>query len=149
VVLEASVSVSVCAKEPTEPKVSAEINRYLANGHDFFAPGVFVAETLYVLCGKLHDGSLSAANHLLAIQDFHTMMTAFVLPPPNGEAALILRAEAIRGGYVCNRSADGLYLALAEELSQTRPTILLTLDKDMPKQAAKNAPTVTVQLLIP
>jgi len=60
---------------------------------------------------------------------------------------LIARAEEIRGGYSCRRSADGLYIALAEELSQSVPTELLTFDEDLPKQAAKNAPAVKVNLL--
>ena len=65
----------------------------------------------------------------------------------NGEKSLVLRAEAIRTTYTCRRSADGIYIALAEELTATRPTVLLTFDKDMPNQIAKNAPTVSVQLL--
>ena len=70
---------------------------------------------------------------------------ASVLPPPNGEASLIHRAEQIGSGYGCSRSADGLYIALAEELTATRPTILLTFDQGLPNQAAANAPTVTVK----
>jgi hypothetical protein len=37
--------------------------------------------------------------------------------------------------------------ALAEELSETRSTVLLTFDQDMPNQAARNAPTVSVHVL--
>ncbi len=147
VVLDASIAVAVTAKEATEPKVSAEINRYLAGGYEFFAPGVIVAETLYVLCGKLeNEKTLSPADHSKAVLGFHKLM-GLLLPPPDGEISLVLRAEAIRGSYTCRRSADGLYIALAEWLTQTRPTVLLTLDVDMPKQAAKNAPTVKVQLI--
>jgi len=72
---------------------------------------------------------------------------SFIQPHSNGEIALVLRAEAIRGLNSCRRSADGLYMTLAEELAQTRPTVLLTFDEDMAKQAARNAPTVTVELL--
>ncbi len=70
-----------------------------------------------------------------------------VLPPPSGDKRLIRRAEQIGAGYGCSRSADGIYLALAEQLSQTMPTILLTFDTGMPNQAAKNAPSVNVQVL--
>jgi hypothetical protein len=100
-------------------------------------------------CVKVQDGSLSATDHTQAVQDFYTMMSSFVLPPPNGDIALILRAEAIRGSYTCRRSADGLYIALAEDLGATRPTTLLTLDEDMPKQAARHAPGVNAQLIVP
>jgi predicted nucleic acid-binding protein len=149
VVLDANVSVSVCAREPTAAKAQAEITRYLAGGAEFYAPGVLVAETLYVLCGKLQDGSLSPADHVLAVQDFDTMMRAFVHPPPGGDATLLLRAEAIRGTYTCRRSADGLYIALAEALAATRTTMLLTFDQEMSKQALRNAPSVSVHLLTP
>jgi len=145
--VDASIAVAIAAREVTEPKASAEVNRYLASGAEFFAPGVLVAETLYVLCGKLEEEkTLSPADHATAVQAFHNLM-GFISSPPDGEISLVLRAEAIRGSYTCRRSADGLYIALAEALTRTRPTVLLTLDADMPKQAAKNAPTVTVQLL--
>lgn len=147
VVVDASICVAVCAKEPTSPVVNAEINRLLNNGSEFYAPGVLVAETLYVLCGKAKDGSLSTTDHVQAVEEFAIMMSAYILPPPHGDASLVRRAEAIRAHYPCNRSADGLYIALAEALSLVRQTILLTLDKDMPKQASKSAPSVQVQLL--
>ena len=70
-----------------------------------------------------------------------------VLPPPNGDSVLIERAEQISSGYGCSRSADGIYIALAEELTQTRPTVLLTFDKELQKQANKQAPSVVVQVL--
>lgn len=70
-----------------------------------------------------------------------------IYPPPNGDRSLIARAERIGADYGCSRSADGIYIALAEELSQTRPTAHLTFDKELPAQAAQNAPTVIVQLL--
>lgn len=149
VVLDASVVVSLTAKEAnTAAKVSVEIARYSANGYQFFAPGVLVGEVLYVLCGKLNDGSLSPIDHAQAIQDFSILMGS-ILPPPGGDAVLILRAETIRGSYTCRRSADGIYIALVEELAQTRTTILLTLDAEMPKQAKSRAPAVTVQVIVP
>jgi predicted nucleic acid-binding protein len=60
---------------------------------------------------------------------------------------LLLRAEAIRGSYTCRRSADGVYIALAEALSATRPTVLLTLDEGIKRQAAANAPAVRVHIV--
>jgi predicted nucleic acid-binding protein len=152
-VLDASVAVALASKEaPTEAKANAEIAYYSSLGYEFFAPGVIVSETLYVLCdmlcGKLQDGSLSAATHAKAVQSFYLLM-ATTLPPPNGEASLVLRAEAIRSSYTCRRSADGIYIALAEQLALVRPTTLLTLDADMSKQAANKAAGVTVHLITP
>jgi predicted nucleic acid-binding protein len=145
--IDASVTVAIAAKETDkEPQASTEIVRYSGLGYDFFAPGAVVTETLYVLCKKLESGALSAPDHAQAIQDFHAFMSK-VFPPPNGDGALILRTEAIRGTYTCRGSADGVNIALAEELTTVRPTVLLTFDEDMVKQANNNAPTVNVQLL--
>ncbi len=111
------------------------------------APGVIVAETLYVLCGKKTSGSLSLPDYATAVATFDRIM-ASVLPPPNGDASLIRRAEQIGNGYGCIRSADGIYIALAEELTASRPTELLTFDQGCPNQAAANAPTVIVKVLV-
>src|SRR5579862_3858606 len=138
VVVDTNLCVAVAAKETDkQSQASARLAHYTALGYEFFAPGVLVSETLYVLCKKLEVGTLTPATHAQAIADFHTFLS-FIQPPPNGEIALVLRAEAIRGSYTCRRSADGLYIALAEELSVTRPTVLLTFDEDMAKQAARN-----------
>lgn len=146
-VVDASVAISVSAKEDaTEARANAALAHYTALGYEFFAPGVIVSETLYVLCGNLQTGGLTTVTPAQAVQDFDTFM-GFILPPPNGDGALVLRAEAIRGSYTCRRSADGIYVALAEQLAAVRPTILLTFDQDMSKQAARNAPTVNVRLL--
>ena len=146
VVVDANVVISLAANEPTELTASTEIARYSALGYEFFAPGVMVAETLYVLCGKMNDGTLSATDHTLAVRKLDIFLKN-VSSAPSGDATLLMRSEAIRGDYSCRRSADGVYIALAEELSQTRPTVLLTFDQDMRNQATRNAPTVTVQVL--
>ena len=80
------------------------------------------------------------------MNDFQVFMRS-VSPPPGGEASLIPRADQIRSGYGCSRSADALYIASAEELSQTYTTRLLTFDQSVPKQAAQHAPLVRVHLL--
>ena len=117
VVLDASVTIAISSKEERkEAAASAEILRYSGPGYRFFAPGAIVTETLYVLCKKLDSGVLSSADHTQSVQDFHALMGR-VLPPPNGDGALILRTDAIRGAYSCRRSADGVYIALAEELA--------------------------------
>jgi predicted nucleic acid-binding protein len=146
VVVDANIAVSIAANEPTEANTRAEIARYSALGYDFFAPGVIVAESIYVLCGKLTDGSLSASDHAMSIKSLRVFLTR-VLPPPGGDVALLSRAESIRGSRSCRHSADGLYIALTEALSQTRPTVLLTYDESMSKQAAKAAPAALIHLL--
>jgi predicted nucleic acid-binding protein len=147
VVIDANVAVALAAHEVgRDAAASAEITKYLSQGFVLYAPGTIISETLYALCHKLNSGILSPASHSLAIANFQRTMTV-VEPPPNGEACVIHRAEEIRATYGCSRSADGIYIALAEELSKTMPTVLLTFDQELPKQAAKNAPTVTVVLL--
>ncbi len=74
-------------------------------------------------------------------------MATRILPPPYGEASIVLRAEAMRSGYGCSRSADGIYIALAEELTKSMPTVILTFDQSMGNQAASHAPTVKVETL--
>jgi predicted nucleic acid-binding protein len=84
VVIDGSVAIAICAKEAgREPKASAELLRYSTAGYAFYAPGTIVAETLYVLCGKLQQGHLTAATHAQAVTDFQTLMT-HILPPPSG-----------------------------------------------------------------
>lgn len=147
VVTDASFLIAICAKETqTEAVALAEFSRYSGMDYEFFAPGVLISETLYVLCGKLMEGSLNTSDHAQAVIDLEALVSS-ILPPPSGEASLIRRAEAIRAGYSCRRSADGIYIALAEQLAQTRPTVLLTFDKDLLRQAARHAPNVTVKLL--
>jgi hypothetical protein len=89
---------------------------------------------------------LTVAEHSQSVQRFGAMMFT-VLPPPNGDASLVARAEAIRGGYGCSRSADAIYIALAEELSIMMPTVILTFDQNMQNQVARHALSVTVHTL--
>jgi predicted nucleic acid-binding protein len=148
VVLDANIAISLCAMESTASKVQQSLFRYTVRNSQFYAPGVLIAETLYILCQKSQNGTLTPTEYAAAIVDFDVLLS-FVVPPPRGDASLMLRAEQIRSGYGCSRSADGLYIALAEELSQSQPTTLLTLDAGVSHQAAQNAPAVIVDLLIP
>lgn len=146
-IIDANVFIALCAREKAKlAAAETALNEYAAKGWLFYAPGVIIAEVLYVLCGKQHSGELDPTAHQEAIDSFQDQMKA-VLPPPRGDVALVGRAEEIRGGYSCRRSADGIYIALAEELTQTMMTELLTFDADLPKQAAHNAPMVKVNLL--
>lgn len=147
VVLDANVLIALCAREQ-DKLVTAEaaLLAYAAKGWLFYAPGVILGEVLYILCGKLQSGLLDATTHQEAIENLRDQMNA-ILPPPHGEVSLVMRAEEIRNGYGCSRSADGLYIALAEALTQTGPVELLTFDSGIVNQAARNAPTVKVNLL--
>ena len=147
VVIDANIMVALCAKEPLRfVALTAEVESYARAGSLFYAPNIIVGESLYALRRKLTDGALNATEHAQAVQSLRVRMTA-ILPPSGGEASLILRADQICDGYGYSRSADALYIALAEELSQTHTTHLLTFDQGLPKQAAQNAPLVNVHLL--
>ena len=93
-----------------------------------YAPGVIASEALHGFCRKEQEGLLTPQEYAQAVGDFHAFMTS-VLPPPSGDGSLIARADGIRAGYGCSRSADALYLALAEELSGTHTAVLLTFER--------------------
>ncbi len=122
--------------------------RHAQAGSAFYAPGVIVGECLFVLCKKCEDKALSTAEHAAAVSDLATYM-GMILPPPQGDRSLIARAEQLRNVYGCSRSADGLYLALTEELAGAGPAELLTFDAGIESQARTNAPSVVVRLLVP
>jgi predicted nucleic acid-binding protein len=147
VVTDANVLIALCSKEKlTFQTAEKEFDEYVRDGWEFFAPNVIVAEVFYVLCEKLANGILTEQEHEKALEFFTDLMSA-VLPPENGEASLIKRAEEIRQNYGCSRASDSLYIALAEELAKTRTTEVLTFDKGFVNQTAKNSPTVKVNLL--
>ncbi len=147
VTLDASFIISYCAKEPKRyAKAQAEIVRYAKDGWEFFAPGVAVSESLFVFCRKLQGGSLTSVEHIQAVQIFARLMRA-VRPPPGGESSLIARADQIRSTYGCSRSADSIYLALAEQLATIGAAELVTFDTKIEAQAKKNSPAVKVNCL--
>ena len=98
------------------------------------------------MCLKLNDGTLSASDHAAGIKIF-SQFASNVLPTPGGDITLINRAYQISAGYGCSRSADAIYIALAEELAQSGPTTLLTFDRGVQSQAKIHAPGVVVHLL--
>lgn len=149
VVIDANVLIAICAKEAnTYPVALAPMRRYVQNGSIVYAPGVIAAEALFALCRKLTNGVLTTQQHRRAVQRLRIGL-AGIRPPPNGEASLVQRAEQIRGSYGCSRSADGLYIALAEQLAQTGTAELVTFDVDLHQQASVTSPAVTVRLLSP
>ena len=91
---------------------------YASRGYQFFAPGCIVSECLYVLAEKVdRDKTLTPPEHAAALADLCTYM-GMLLPPPSGDFSLTARSEQIRSGYGASRSADGVFIALAEELQQ-------------------------------
>ena len=149
VVIDANVVIAICAKEARkEPVALAELAAYSIRGYQFYAPGLLISEALYVLCNQEQSGALSPIDFARAITELENL-TSGILPLPRGDIALVQRAAAIRTGYGCIRAADSIYLALAEELTQTRPTVILTFDQGISNQVVRNTPTVTVHVLIP
>jgi predicted nucleic acid-binding protein len=146
-VIDANVAIALCAQEASKyAKAKAAIARYSSMDYQFCAPEVIVSEVLYVLCCKLQRGELTVKEYDAAVVEFDDFMTA-VAPPAFGEKSLIVRAEQIRDSYGCSRSSDSLYIALAEQMAPIMPTELVTFDTDLPKQAARHAPTVVVNLI--
>ena len=147
VVVDANVLIAICAREKDKfSNAKAAIKNYAHSGRTFYAPGLIVGEVLYVLCGKLQNGLLTATEHDQAVRSFGAQMNA-ILSPPGSDASLIIRAAEISSGYGCSRSADSVYLALAEELAKSGTTDLLTFDEDLQKQARRNIPSVHINLL--
>ncbi len=147
-VIDANVLIGICAKEAEKvANATAALNEYSAQGTIFYAPGVSVSECLFILCNKLQKGVLTEAEHQRAIQYLKASM-GLIFPAPQGEAVLITRAHEIQSGYSCRHSTDSIYLALAEELARTNTVELLNFDQGPEQQAAKNAPTVKVRLLL-
>ena len=148
VIVDANIAVAIAAKETKREALAvAELSNYAVQGYEWFAPGAIATETLYALCQKFQAGLLTEVEYEKAISTFEVLLSS-LLSPPDGESVLIHRAYEIAKSYGCSRSADAVYIALAEELTRVRPTVLLTFDQDLPKQAARHAPTVTVRLLI-
>lgn len=146
VVIDANILIAICSKEPTEASARAELANYTNKNWAFYAPSVILSEVLFVLCKKAQNGIIDAATYKKAVEDFTDIMFA-VFPPPKGDMALLVRAEQIRSGYSCLHSGDGFYLALTEELAQNSHAEFLTFDQGTVNVAAKNAPTVKVNLL--
>ena len=147
VVPDANVLIGLCARETDKYQTAkTAFGDYIKKGYEFFAPNVIVGEVVFVLCQKFADGSLTQLEYEAAVNELKNYL-GFIELTPNGETSLIKRAVEIRDGYGCSRSSDAFYIALAEELAKTYDTELLTFDKGFVNQAAKNAPTVKINLL--
>jgi predicted nucleic acid-binding protein len=148
-ILDASFVVAICAKESDkEPIASPLMTSLMAAGGSFHAPAALVSEVLYVLCKKLQEGKLSTAEHAKALDSLEDIC-ALLSRRPDGDAPLFRRADAIRAGHTCRLCADGLYVALAEQVAQQERAVLITFDDGQERMAKREAPTVTVMLLVP
>lgn len=146
VVIDASILVSMTSNEiKTHLIAENAFNNYSQNGWEFFAPNVIVSEVLFALCHKLTAGVLTSIEYEQAIDSFLVLMKN--IKTDNNDLSLVKRAVEIRETYGCSRSSDALYIALAEDLAKTRTVELLTFDKGMINQAAKNAATLAVKVL--
>lgn len=146
-VVDASVMVAVCSREAGRYEdVEDLLERHADRFGTLYAPGVLMAEVLFALCRKLQAGDATPEQHGDSIRAF-VAYAAAILPPPGGDHALIERAEQIREGFGCSRSADGLYLALAEVLARQGDAVLVTYDLGMVQQAAAVALGAHVRLV--
>lgn len=135
IVVDANVAIALCSHEPGRaPVVAAALSSYAQQGRQAYAPAVIAAEALYVLCRKRAEGVLTPDEHARAVAALQAFLSALAAPPVS-DLALAARADALRGAYGCSRSADGLYLALAEFLAQGAPVDLITFDVDLARQA--------------
>jgi predicted nucleic acid-binding protein len=147
VVVDANIFIAICSKEPSEATARVALADYTTRNWDFYAPNVILSEVLFALCRKLSEGTIDAAIHKKAVEDFKLSFLPALSFPPMGDAALYTRAEEIRSGYSCLHSTDCFYLALTEELAKSGPAEFLTFDKRVVNVSASNAPAVKVNLL--
>ena len=148
VVVDANVLVAIAAREPlTGDIASDEMSRYTDEGCSFMAPALIVSETLYALCRKVESNVLSPIDYERAHIVLTTLLDVIQIPSDFNPVVVATRAHQLRLGYGCKRVTDSIYIALAEETGRSAETVLLTFDRDLEKQAARNAPTVRVHLL--
>jgi predicted nucleic acid-binding protein len=133
------------AKESKQSKAEKALEKYANDGWEFYAPSIIVAEVLYILCQKHHQGgTLTNKAYEEAVDNFQDQMKAITTV---SDATLIQRAFEIQQSYGCSRSADSIYIALAEHLAKSNTVEIVTFDGGLVNQAAKNAPTVKVNVL--
>jgi predicted nucleic acid-binding protein len=144
VIPDANILIALCAKEPKQSKVEKALKTYANDGWEFYAPNIIVAEVLYILCQKHQAGTLNDKTYKEAIDNFQDQMKAIITI---SDATLIQQSFEIQQSYGCSRSADSIYIALAENLAKSHTVETVTFDGGLVNQAAKNAPTVKVNVL--
>lgn len=144
VIPDANILIALCAKEPKQSKAEKALEDYANAGWEFYAPNLIVAEVLYVLCQKHRGGTLTDKAYEEAVENFQDQMKAV---KTFSDSILIKRAFEIQQSYGCSRSADGIYIALAEHLAKSHTVEIVTFDGGFVNQATKNAPSVKVNVL--
>ena len=99
---------------------------------------------LYILCQKHQGGTLPDKAYKEAIENFQDQMKAVTTI---SDATLIKRTFEIQQSYGCSRSADSIYIALAEYLAKSHTVEIVTFDGGLVNHVAKNAPSVKVNVL--
>jgi predicted nucleic acid-binding protein len=144
VIPDANILIALCAKEPKQTIAKTALETYANDGWDFYAPNIIVAEVLYILCQKHQGGTLTDKAYEEAVDNFQDQMKAITTI---SDATLIRRSFEIQQSYGCSRSADSIYIALAEHLAKSQTVEIVTFDGGLVNQAAKNAPTVKINVL--
>ncbi len=144
VIPDANILIALCAKEPKQATAEKALENYANDGWEFYAPNIIVAEVLYILCQKHQGGTLTNKAYQEAVENFQDQMKAITTV---SDATLIKRAFEIQQSYGCSRSADSIYIALAEDLAKIQTVEIVTFDGGLVNQAAKNAPSVKVNVL--
>src|SRR5437016_1590735 len=81
-VLDANVVIAICSAEiGRDAFATGEITDYVSQGFQLYAPGVVVAEVLFVLCGKRTSGSLSLADYASSSPRLSESWLPFCLHP--------------------------------------------------------------------
>ena len=146
VILDASFVIGVCAREPKKYALAqAELSMRITDGCPLHAPHLLIMEATYVLCGKQQSGELTQSEHTAAVANLGLLSTTIIFPE-KGDMSLLVRAEQLREGYGCSRSADCFYIALAEHLALSGTSELITFDAGQQRQTAAS-PGVVVTLL--
>lgn len=73
-VIDANILISICSKETTASNAELILEKYAADGWEFYAPNIIVAEVLYILCQKLQNGLINAKNYDQAVENFQDQM---------------------------------------------------------------------------
>ena len=141
---DANILIALCAKDPKQSKAEKGLKDYANDGWEFYATNIIVAEVLYILCQKYKGGTLTDKAYQEAVENFQDQMKAIVTI---SDTDLIKRAFEIQKGYGCSRSADSIYIALAEHLAKSQTVEIVTFDGGLVNQSAKNAPSVKVNVL--
>lgn len=146
-VIDASVLIGMCAKEPRKVAVAErEFERYANDGWQFFSPGSLLNESLVVLGRKLAQYLLSPAEHRDALAILRGFLR-IIEPSPGGDLLLADRAMAIHEGFGYMRGYDSVYLALAEKLAADRQVEVLTFDDGWREQKERYSLPFKVNVL--